>query len=226
MLNEEAANAPIGAIPINLYGASSGSTEPAPGPQGEQGPQGPQGIQGPQGERGPQGEQGVAGQSGSTGAEGIEGPQGPRGQDGTSIVIDGYAQGVADLPDLTGTPAGPSYIVMDTGHIYFWNGTDFTDGGNVTGPAGSDGAPGSQGPQGAQGDPGVQGIQGEMGEDGSPGVGLPVGGLVGEVLLKSGTEDYEVSWAASGRLPIIMTQAAYDALDPKVAGQIYVTYPA
>lgn len=193
---------------------------------GTVGPQGPQGIQGdpgPQGPPGADGLQGAPGLPGSTGAQGIEGPQGPRGNDGTSIVIDGYAQGVADLPDLTGDPAGSSYIVMETGHIHFWNGTDWTDGGNVTGPAGENGSPGSQGPQGEQGEPGVQGIQGE---DGEPGAGISTGGAVGEVLVKAGTNDYETGWAASGRLPIILTQAAYDALDPKAPGQIYVTYPA
>lgn len=208
-------------------GGGGGTGEP--GPQGEQGPQGIQGEPGPQGpagEDGTDGLQGVPGQPGSTGAQGVEGPQGPRGDDGTSIVIDGYAQAVEDLPDLTGDPAGPSYIVMDTGHIYFWNGTEFTDGGNVTGPPGANGNPGSQGPQGAQGEPGVQGIQGLQGEDGAPGEGIATGGAAGEVLIKTGTEDYETGWAASGRLPIILTQSAYDAPNPKVAGQIYVTYPA
>lgn len=167
-----------------------------PGPQGEQGPQGIQGEPGPQGPAGADGAdglQGAPGQPGSTGAQGVEGPQGPRGNDGTSIVIDGYAQAVEDLPDLTGDPAGPSYIVMDTGHIYFWNGTEFTDGGNVTGPAGADGAPGSQGPQGPQGEPGVQGIQGIQGDPGSQGpegpagLGIPEGGEVGQVIVKGAT---------------------------------------
>lgn len=193
------------------------------GPTGATGSQGIQGEPGPQGPAGADGLQGADGQPGSTGAQGVEGPQGPRGDDGTSIVIDGYAQAVADLPDLTGDPAGPSYIVMETGHIHFWNGTDWTDGGNVTGPPGQDGTAGAQGPQGAQGDPGIQGIQGE---DGEPGAGIATGGAVGEVVVKTGTNDYETGWAASGRLPIILTQAAYDALDPKVPGQIYVTYSA
>lgn len=193
------------------------------GPQGPEGPRGEQGPVGPRGADGADGLQGADGQPGSTGAQGVEGPQGPRGDDGTSIVIDGYAQAVGDLPDLTGDPAGSSYIVMETGHIHFWNGTDWTDGGNVTGPPGEDGTQGAQGPQGAQGDPGIQGIQGE---DGAPGAGIATGGAAGEVLVKSGSNDYETGWAASGRLPIILTQTEYDALDPKVAGQIYVTYAA
>lgn len=166
------------------------------------------------------GAQGAPGLPGGDGAEGIRGPRGERGEDGTSIVIDGYVATEVDLPDLTGDPAGSSYIVMATGHIHFWNGTDWTDGGNVTGPRGTDGEPGDQGPKGAQGDPGIQGVKGD------PGEGLPTGGEDGEVLLKSGVEDYTVAWAAKGRLPIILTQAEYDALSPKVSGQIYVTYTA
>ncbi|QDK01426.1 minor tail protein [Microbacterium phage LeeroyJenkins] len=177
----------------------------SPGADGPQGIPGPQGIQGPAGKDGADGEQGAPGQPGSTGAEGIQGPRGERGADGTSIVIDGYVQSLGDLPDLTGTPAGPSYIVMDTGHIHFWNGAGFTDGGNVTGPAGADGEPGAQGPEGPQGLQGVQGIRGETGDQGPQGVqgiqgdpgsqgpegpagpGIPEGGEVGQVIVKGDT---------------------------------------
>lgn len=43
--------------------------------------------------------------------------------------------------------------------------------------------------QGQQGEPGEQGIQGD------PGSGITFGGASGQVLLKSGTADYETSWA-------------------------------
>lgn len=175
----EKEDAPNGAIPINLYGSGPGGGTSEPGPQGdpglqgEPGPQGEPGIQGPagrDGQDGAPGEQGAAGQSGGEGPQGVQGPRGERGSDGTSVVIDGYVQAEQDLPDLTGNPAGPSYIVMDTGHIHFWNGTAFTDGGNVTGPAGADGVPGVQGPAGAQGLQGIQGQQGPKGDQGTQGV--------------------------------------------------------
>lgn len=160
---------------------NSGQATPGPrgdkGDPGERGPAGPQGDPGPAGMDGAEGIQGPAGTSGGTGAEGVQGPVGPRGEDGTSIVIDGYADSVSTLPDRTGEPAGSSFIVMDTGHIHFWNGTNWTDGGKVTGPAGADGAPGAQGPAGANGVQGIQGprgLQGETGERGPQGLqGIP-----------------------------------------------------
>lgn len=139
------------------------------GVPGVTGDQGPQGNPGAAGRDGVDGEQGAPGAPGGKGAEGPQGPQGAKGDPGTSIVIDGYVQATSNLPDLTGQPAGPSYIVMDTGHIHFWNAATWTDGGNVTGPAGQDGAPGIEGPEGPQGSPGTQGARGEPGAPGETG---------------------------------------------------------
>lgn len=185
--------APDGAIPIHLFsdeiGTPDGVVGPA-GPTGPVGPQGPQGVAGARGPEGPQGLQGVPGQNGAdgatgapgangaVGAQGIQGPQGdpgPRGADGTSVVIDGYVANVAALPDLSGQPAGPSYIVMETGHIFFWNGADFTDGGNVTGPRGADGVNGAPGAQGARGETGPAGASGATGAQGEAGPQGPAG---------------------------------------------------
>lgn len=156
--------------PVGTAGARG--ADGATGPKGDRGDTGPQGDKG---DRGDQGIQGVAGATGTAGSEGVQGPRGLRGEDGTSIVIDGYEETEAQLPDLTGQPAGPSYIVMETGHIHFWNGTGYTDGGNVTGPAGSDGAPGVQGPRGETGETGPQGIQGVAGSKGDKGDTGPQG---------------------------------------------------
>lgn len=194
-----AAQAPEGAIPIHLFSDEIGTPEGVIGPigpQGPTGPAGPQGVQGETGPQGPQGDQGVTGlkgadgatgatgATGQIGAQGIQGPQGAagvRGADGTSVVIDGHADTVEELPDLSGQAAGPSYIVMSTGHIYFWNGTGFTDGGNVTGPRGADGVngtPGAQGPRGEAGTPGATGpagLQGVTGPAGAKGDAGPQG---------------------------------------------------
>ena len=68
------------------------------------------------------------------------------------------------------------------------------------GPKGDPGDPGAQGPKGDPGDPGPEGPQGpkgdpgEQGQQGNPGVGVPAGGTVGQVLVKSGTGDYETEW--------------------------------
>lgn len=244
--------APVGSIPVNMYGLPTGSGEGTPGPQGdpgpqgEQGPQGPQGIPGPAGLDGADGSQGPAGQSGGEGAQGVQGPRGERGSDGTSVVIDGYVQAEADLPDLTGSAAGPSYIVMDTGHIHFWNGTSFTDGGNVTGPAGADGAPGTQGPVGGQGLQGIQGAQGPKGDRGDTGAqggegpqgpqglrgpGVPVGGSAGQVLVKTGPGEEATAWSRE-RVVVNTTVTKTAATDHTVgtfrvrvmAGSVNVAY--
>ena len=61
----------------------------------------------------------------------------------------------------------------------------------VPGPKGD---PGNNGEQGPKGDPGPQGEQGPEGPQGNPGVGVPAGGTVGQVLVKSGAGDYETEW--------------------------------
>lgn len=53
-----------------------------------------------------------------------------------------------------------------------------------------------QGLQGAQGDAGAQGPQGETGPQGPPGVGVPAGGVAGEVLQKIDGTDYNAAWGA------------------------------
>lgn len=62
-------------------------------------------------------------------------PQGPAGQDGTGISL---------KPDAGScTEVGDAYINQDNGHIMIWNGTSFTDGGEIKGPKGDDGADGA-----------------------------------------------------------------------------------
>jgi len=198
------------------------------GPKGDPGSQGVPGQDGAPGDTGPEGPPGDQGPEGPEGPQGIQGPEGPRGADGTSFTIEGPAETVADLPnDLGPEDIGKLYYVTENGHFYFWNGTDFTDGGEVRGPRGDDGADGAQGPRGPEGIQGPPGDKGDQGDPGADGTGLPAGGQPAEVLLKASNTDYEYEWAARGRLPIILTQAAYDAaktagtLDPD---QIYVTH--
>lgn len=263
--------------PVGPQGIQGPEGSPGPaGPRGATGATGDQGIPGVPGRDGLNGVNGEAGPRGADGLQGIQGERGPQGAAGRSIVISGHVASVGDLPtDLTASDAGRSYIVTDTGHLHFWTGTEFTDGGKVTGDPGADGAPGAQGPRGADGAPGAQGPRGEKGETGANGVdgaqgprgekgetgatgaqgiqgvpgiqgpmglqgpagvagavgaagpGLPTGGVIGDVVVKSGSADYAVSWGAKGRLPIVMTQTAYNAAATAgtlVADQLYVTY--
>ena len=146
------------------------------GPAGEPGPEGPQGVPGPQG---PQGEAGPRGEQGLPGAPGEQGPPGERGPAG--------ADGAPGAPGAEGA-RGPKGDPGAQGE---------------PGPAGADGAPGpagEPGPKGDKGDPGVQGPKGDPGDqgpagaDGAPGVGVPTGGTVGQVLSKTGTEDFATGW--------------------------------
>ena len=71
------------------------------------------------------------------------------------------------------------------------NDIDFDLGVGPRGDKGSDGSPGIQGPEGPQG---IAGTNGTDGEDGSPGVGVPTGGSLGQVLAKKTNTDYDTEW--------------------------------
>lgn len=66
-----------------------------------------------------------------------------------------------------------------------------------TGPEGPQGIQGPEGPQGKEGPQGPQGPQGEPGPDGpkgETGVGLPLGGIANQILVKNSNVDYDYSW--------------------------------
>jgi len=151
---------------------------------GETGPEGPEGPQGPEGPEGPQGPAGadstVPGPEGPQGPQGPEGPEGPQGPAG------------ADGADGATGPEGPQ------------------------GPAGADGADGATGPEGPQGPPGADGadgLDGSIGESGivaqsaepednsvlwldtdENGLGVPLGGTVGQVLAKVDSGSFNTEW--------------------------------
>ena len=65
------------------------------------------------------------------------------------------------------------------------------------GPAGPQGEKGDTGPQGPAGETGPQGPigdTGEVGPAGPAGPGVPAGGTDGQILTKSGSDDYSTSW--------------------------------
>jgi hypothetical protein len=63
----------------------------------------------------------------------------------------------------------------------------------LPGPQGKQGIPGQRGLQGI-GLPGETGPAGPAGETGPAGVGVPAGGAIGQVIGKTGEEDYETGW--------------------------------
>lgn len=160
-----------------------GSTGPT-GPIGETGPTGPIGDTGP---TGPIGETGPTGPIGDTGPTG---PQGPQGLTGVAVNLLGNKDLIADLP-TTGNTIDDAWLVdEDGGHLWFWDGTQWVDAGQISGPQGPIGPTGPTGadstvtgPTGPQGEigptgptgadstvPGPTGPQGEIGPTGPDGV--------------------------------------------------------
>lgn len=109
-------------------------------------------------------ERGAQGEPGATGATGPVGP---------GIVIKGSVNLITDLPS-SGNEIGDAYIVEDNGKLYIWDGSNWDEVGQITGPTG---ATGLTGPQGATGIQGATGLQGSTGLTGATGVGAT--GLTG-----------------------------------------------
>ena len=128
-------------------------------PRGATGPQGAQGEQGPQGERGPQGEKGDTGdtgprgpqgEKGEQGPQGERGPQGPQGLQGDGLQVDYVYDDVGSLPS-TGNTMGDTGLVNGT--LYAWDGSKWSDQGELQGVPGigfqsGDGEPVGEAPVG------------------------------------------------------------------------------
>lgn len=116
---------------------------------------------------------GAIGPPGAPGPEGppgpeTPGPQGPPGPTGASAYEEALAQGfVGDEAAWVASLEGPI---------------------GPTGAAGAAGATGAQGPAGSQGPAGAAGAQGPAGP------GVPVGGTVGQALVKSSGTNYDTEW--------------------------------
>lgn len=170
------ATGPTGASITGPTGPSGGPTGPAgaagatgpTGPQGATGPTGATGDTGPIGPTGPlgptgsQGATGAQGPTGPTGATGSGGPTGPTGPATTNVNLLGSVANFAALP--TGPTADDSYITLDTGNIYFWDGAAWDNLGPLYGPTGPTGPQGTAGTVGATGPAGGTGPTGPQGD--------------------------------------------------------------
>ena len=161
-----------------------GAASTVPGPQGLTGPAGATGATGPQGIQGPAGAQGPQGIQGLTGAQGPTGATGPQGPTGLGVTMKGSVLTVVALPS-TGNTVGDAWIVDADGNLYVWNGTTWTDAGQIVGPAGPTGPQGIQGLTGPAGPTGAQGIQGLTGPAGTAGATGPQGPAGQSVTVKS-----------------------------------------
>jgi hypothetical protein len=165
---------PADKIKLDTYGLK--------GDKGDTGATGATGLQGPTGATGPQGP------AGPQGPKGDKGDTGARGADGTSVKIKGSVASSASLP-TSGNVAGDGWVAQDTGRLWVYGTTSFSDVGpfkgdkgdtgltgatGPAGPAGATGATGAQGPggpQGVKGDTGPQGPKGDTGATGPAGSG-------------------------------------------------------
>jgi hypothetical protein len=132
---------------------------------------------------------------------GTVGPAGPQGDAGPA-----GPQGDAGPTGATG-PAGADGVDGATGPA----GADGATG--ATGPAGADGATGATGPAGADG---ATGAIGPAGADGATGATGPAGadGATGAIG-PAGADGADATFT-------VLTQAAYDALTPPLAGVLYL----
>ena len=162
---------------VGIQGLSGGGAG-GYGATGSTGPQGDPGATGPQGASGISGASGYVGSDGATGPQGPQGATGVAGASGASITIIGSVLDPSYLDPSYGGNIGDGFITEDSGHLWVWNGTDWTDVGAITGPTGATGkagATGFRGASGATGTQGASGISGASGYVGSDGATGPQG---------------------------------------------------
>jgi len=86
----------------------------------------------------PAGPQGPPGQDGQPGVDGLNGQD---GSDGTSVnIVGSYAGPASTQPAFSGSNAGDGYLNNADGHLWVWDGTQWTDVGEIRGPQGDEGA--------------------------------------------------------------------------------------
>lgn len=90
--------------------------------------------------------------------------------------------GPSATPAVTVTAPGPQTVLTIPG---------------AQGPAGVAGPTGADGPTGPTGPTGPKGDTGNTGAAGAAGVGVPTGGVTGQVLTKNSNTDYDTTWGTS-----------------------------
>lgn len=125
----------------------------------------------------------AVGPTGPTGAQGIDGtpgPTGPTGPQGTNINFLGSVNTAADLP-LSNNTVQDSYVALDTGDLFVWDGGQWVNVGPIVGPQGDQGIQGDTGPTGAIGPTGPTGNTGIQGPTGPTGPVFTAVNLAGSV---------------------------------------------
>jgi hypothetical protein len=160
------------------------------------------GATGPTGSSGATGATGATGVTGTAGATGNTGATGPQG---TNINFSGSVADTGSLP-ATGNDVNDAYIVDADGNLWVWNGSSWTDAGQIVGPQGQTGVTGAVGATGATGEPGATGAVGETGATGATGESGAVGetgatgatGATGERGVSALSWTYNIDLGATG----------------------------
>ena len=131
------------------------------------------------------------------GPVGPVGPSGPQGSPGAGVVVKGNVPDQASLPS-SGNDINDAYVTDDTGHLWVWGGSAWSDIGPLRGPTGPQGPqgadstiPGPQGPQGPAGPKGADStVPGPQGDPGYPPVEAGDSGM----LLTAGAPGAQPTW--------------------------------
>ena len=131
------------------------------------------------------------------GPVGPVGPQGLHGDPGAGVVVKGNVPSQASLPS-SGNVVNDAYVTDDTGHLWVWGGSAWSDIGPLRGPTGPQGPqgadstiPGPQGPQGPAGPKGADStVPGPQGDPGYPPVEAGDSGM----LLTAGAPGAQPTW--------------------------------
>lgn len=185
------------------------------------------------GDAGPTGPTGAAsnvtgptGSTGATGAAGATGPTGPTGPATTNVNLLGSVANTGALP--TGATTDDTYLSLDTGDLYFWDGSNWDNLGPINGPTGPEGPTGPTGPIGDIGPTGPAGDTGPTGPEGPTGAASNVTGPTGPQgdwssaqTIKEETADYTLVVSDAGKLVKLTKETGFTLTIPTEAAQAF-----
>jgi hypothetical protein len=109
------------------------------------------------------------------GPQGATGPQGDKGDRGDSLAIKGAVANEAALGGVPNPSVGDTYVTIDDGSLWVFDGSIWAKVATAIGPQGP------QGPAGAQGPVGPKGDTGPAGPAGAAGGALPIGTIIDHI---------------------------------------------
>ena len=210
ILNFTVPQGPVGSTGATGAAGVAGQTGPV-GPVGPAGQVGQQGIQGPQGPQGINGDKylttSVSSLSVTNGTKNITVEQGLSYSTQQNVVVAYDAAhhmhgSVTSYNSITGLMVVSVHRHTGSGTYSSWT-INLEGAAGIQGPQGIQGIQGPAGVAGDAGLPGSIGATGATGPQGPAGVGVPTGGVAGQVLKKNSSSNYDASWQAeSGGAPL------------------------